>query len=759
MGNNLTLVVVESPTKAKTMSGYFQNNFIVLASCGHVRRLPRKSGSVLPTEDFKMIWEDNPNTQKYMSKIIEAAVEVDKNKGEIILATDPDREGESIANHIATILREKGISSKIKRIIFQEITKSKILEAIRNPVEINKDKVDSYFARLSLDYLVGFTISPLLWTKLKNCKSAGRVQSAVLRAIIERELETIRFKSEKYWTLSSLFLVDNIEYSAQLAEWNKKPLEKFMWTEESVKEAKNVLEKDSYKITSIESKKQTRSPLAPFITSTLQQEAAKVLGWSSSKVMRTAQRLYEGVSIGKESTGLITYMRTDSTRISDDSVKQCLEVIKSNFGNEYVCARKFTNKSSTAQDAHEAIRPTNFSLTPESLKTSLDQDMLRLYNLIWRKAVMSQMSDAEYLITNIFIEGENGKWKIHGRKCQFDGFTKLLYEKEEEIQQLNNISDKDKVSCKEIKTEEHLTQPKGRFSESSIIKHMDEVGIGRPSTYASIIDTLENREYISRQNKKILPLPKGWIVTGFLDDYLDKYIRDDFTAKMEEDLDKVNLGQINWKDMIGEFWKSFEPQIEKLKIEESKQIISSISNKYNDYFVGQEASECPNCGEGKKTLCIFKNSEFLGCSRYPSCDWRRGLNQKETKGIGVDPTTNEEIVLKDGKYGKYLNWTESKKNIAVPEYLLKKIDLETALKLKSLPIILGVHPFTQKEIKLNIGRYGLYLEYNSIYISCKSIGITEMTLEKALELLGASRKLKKAESEVATKEEKNSTPL
>ena len=752
MSRDLTLVIVESPTKAKTMSGYFQNNFIVLASCGHVRRLPRKNGSVLPQQDFKMIWEDNPNTQKYIDKIIEAAKEVDKSKGEIILATDPDREGESIGNHIATILREKGISCQIKRIIFQEITKSKILEAIRNPSEINKNKVDSYFARLSLDYLVGFTVSPLLWTKLKSCRSAGRVQSAVLRAIIERELEIIRFKAEKYWTLAALFEINKFKYSAQLCEWKKKPLEKFMWTEESVKEAKQILEKDPYRISSIETKKQTRSPAPPFITSTLQQEAAKVLGWSSSKTMRTAQRLYEGVSLGKESTGLITYMRTDSTRISDDSQKQCIQVIKSNFGDEYASPRKFANKSAAAQDAHEAIRPTNFSLTPESLKTSLDQDMLRLYDLVWRRAMMCQMSDAEYLVTNIFIEGENGKWKIHGRKCQFDGFTKLLYEKEEDVQELKNISDKDQTKCEEVKIEEHLTQPKGRFSESSLIKHMDEVGIGRPSTYASIIDTLENREYIDRQNKKILPLPKGWIVTGFLDDHLNKYIKDDFTAKMEEDLDKVNLGEVNWKDMIGEFWQSFEPQIEKIKTGESKEIISDISKKYYDYFVGQEAPECPNCGEGKKTLCIFKSSEFLGCSRYPACDWRRGLNQKETKGIGVDPVTNEEIMLKDGKYGKYLSWPESKKNIAVPEQMLKKMDLETALKLKSLPIILGTHPFTKKEIKLNIGRYGLYLEYNGIYVSCKSIGITEMTLEKALDLLGASRKLKKAESDAAAKE-------
>lgn len=741
-----TLVIVESPTKAKTMSGYFPSNITVLASCGHVRRLPRKNGSVMPDKDFKMIWEENPNTQKYMDKIIDAAKEVNRTGGEIILATDPDREGESIANHIATILREKKINCSVKRIVFQEITKSKILDAIKNPTNIDENKVNSYFGRLSLDYLVGFNVSPILWTKLKSCKSAGRVQSAVLRSIIERELEIIRFKAEKYWTLASIFEVDKSKYLAQLVEWQQKPLEKFMWTAESVQEAKKVLEKDEYTIAKIETKKQNRSPSAPFITSTLQQESARILGWNSSKTMRTAQKLYEGVSIGNETTGLITYMRTDSTRMSDESVKQCLGVITGMFGKEYVSPRKFANKSPNSQDAHEAIRPTNFSLTPDKLLNSLDQDMMKLYNLIWRKAMMSQMADAQYLITNVFIEGKHGKWKIHGRKCEFDGFTVLLQEKEEEIQELKDLASK-KPDCKEVKIEEHLTQPKGRFSESSIIKYMDETGIGRPSTYASIIDTLENREYIMRNNKKIMPLPKGWIVTGFLDDYLNEYIKDEFTAKMEEDLDKVSSGEVNWKDMIRNFWNKINPVLESLKNLESKKIIGDISKKYEDYFIGEETPECPECKEGRKSLCIFKNSEFLGCSRYPDCNWRRGLNQQESQIIGVDPDTNEGIILKDGKYGKYLCWPESKKNIAVSEQVLKKIDLETALKLKSLPMSLGFHPFTNKEIKMNIGRYGLYLEYNSIYVSCKSIPIKEMNLQKALELLGASKKLKKAENE------------
>ena len=744
-----TLVIVESPTKAKTMLGYFPSNVAVLASCGHVRRLPRRNGSVLPEKDFQMIWEENPSTHKYMEKIIEVAKEIDKNKGEIILATDPDREGESIANHIATILREKKITSRIKRIIFQEITKSKILEAIKNPIDIDQNKVNSYFGRLSLDYLVGFNVSPLLWTKLKSCKSAGRVQSAVLRSIIEREIEILRFKSEKYWTLSSIFNIDNSEYVAQLVEWQKKPLEKFMWNKNSVEKAKDVLQEDVYKIANIETKKQNRSPHPPFITSTLQQEAARILGWNSSKTMKTAQKLYEGLTIDKESTGLITYMRTDSTRISDASVKQCIEVINKTFGKEYVSPRKFTNKSPNTQDAHEAIRPTNFDLAPEKLNSLIDQDMSKLYNLIWRRAMMSQMSDAQYLITNVFIEGANGKWKIHGRKCEFDGFTILLQEKEEEVQELKDLSGKH-PDCKEVKVEEHLTQPKGRFSESSIIKHMDETGIGRPSTYSSIIDTLENREYIARESKRIMPLVKGWIVIGFLDDYLNEYIKDDFTAKMEENLDKVSSGEVNWKDMISTFWNKLNPLIESIKEVQSKKIISDISKKYEDYFIGQETPECPECGKGTKMLCIFKDGEFLGCSKYPTCNWKQGINQKESKAIGNDPNTKEEILIKDGRYGKYLCWPESKKNIAVSEQMLKKMDLETALKLKSLPILLGVHPFTGKEIKMSIGRYGLYLQYDLIYVSCKSIPIKEMTLERALELLGASKKVKKANVEKDT---------
>jgi DNA topoisomerase I len=748
------LIIVESPTKCKTIAEYLKSdksNTYVLASYGHIRKLPAKNGSVLPGENFKMIWENNPNSSKYIANIIERAKFIQKNNGTILLATDPDREGEAIAWHIAEVLKENNIKCNTKRIVFQEITKSKILEAMKNPTEIGHNKVHSYFARLGLDYLVGFSVSPILWTKIKGCRSAGRVQSAALRAIVDRELEIIRFNSQKYWSLSAMFGIKNKDYKAELVEWEKKPVTKFMWNAESVNEAKIKLEKDKYHIDSIEHKKHSRSPYAPFTTSTMQQEASSKLGWKPSKTAKVAQQLYEGIKINGTTVGLITYMRTDSIRMSDEAVKECLGFIESNYGKDYKAMRQYENKSKNAQDAHEAIRPTQFSRNPASIIDALDEDMYKLYNLIWRRATASQMSDAEYNITNIFIGGENGKWKIHGRECKFEGFLAVYPEDTNDSQVLDSIAKDNGTDCREVTANEHATQPKGRFTEAGLIKHLDEAGIGRPSTYASIIQTLEDRDYISKDNKKIFPIAKGWIVTGFLDECCPEYIQDEFTARVEEELDQIATGNAGWTDVLNSFWNKFTDILRIMKESNPQEMLAKISNKYTDYFFGREEDpvNCPKCKTGKKKLCLMKDGEFLGCSNHPNCDWKQGLTQKESKILGIDAESGEEILIKDGPYGSYLNWSQAGKNVSITPAIANNINLDLAMQLKKLPVILGKHPYTGKEIKMNMGRYGPYLFYDAIYVSCKVQNLSDMTLERALELIGASKKKPKSEENVA----------
>lgn len=743
-----SLIVVESPTKCKTIAGYLKSMdsiYSVVATYGHVRNLPRKNGSVLPEQDFKMIWEESPGSAKHIQEIISRAKEIDNAEGVIILATDADREGEAISWHISEILRSHGVKCEIKRIIFQEITKKSILHAISDPLDLNIKKVHSYFARLGLDYLVGFGISPILWTKVKGCRSAGRVQSAALRAIIDRELEIIRFKPEKYWTLSAQFKIEDREYNADLIEWRGEQLEKFMWNEQSVSEAREVLLKDEYNVEKVETKKHSRAANPPLITSTMQQEASRRFGWRPSRTLKVAQKLYEGVKVHGATIGLITYMRTDSLRISEEALKDCHKTVKSLYGENYLKARQYQNKGGHSQDAHEAIRPTQFSNNPDAIAGFLDEDMIKLYDLIWRRAVASQMSDAEYLITNVMIAGQNGKWKVHGRERKFDGFLKVMAdEQEEENQKIQNISHDAVPSCNDVTANEHLTQAQGRFTEAGLIKHLDDVGIGRPSTYASILETLENREYIERQNKKLVPLVKGWFVTGFLTESCPDYIRDDFTAKVEDDLDRISRGEAEWKGVMGNFWGEFSKVLSEMSKLDPKSIVTKISDRYSDYFfgIGGDAKSCPKCHDGHKVLCLMRDGEFVGCSNHPVCDWRQGLNQKEFTVIGIDPDSNEEILLKHGPYGRYLHWANSKRNVPLPEKIAATINLETAVKLGKLPRVIGQHPYTGKEIKVNIGRYGPYIFYNSVYVSCKVENVYDMTLEKAVELLGASKKLK-----------------
>lgn len=745
LGDKKTLLIVESPAKCKTIAGYLPKNFEVIATYGHIKSLKKSNGSVVPEDDFNMVWEYNNPAR--MSEIIKKAKNIDKQNGKIILCPDPDREGAAIAHHLYTEIRPE-VKCTIDRAVFNEISKAKIVEAILSPAGIDHHKVDSYFARVAIDYLMGYTLSPFLWKKLKNCKSAGRVQSAVMRAIIDRQTEILEFIPKPYWTLSSLFKIEDYEYVAELYQWMKKPLEKFMWTEETVKEAKEKLAKDSYQIINIEKKESKRAPNAPFTTSTMQQEAASRYGWSPSKTSSVAQNLYEGVSINGEQMGLVTYIRTDSTRIAEDALADCKKVIISRYGDKYAETKRYTTKSKAAQDGHEAIRPVNFNILPWDLDIPSDQKAL--YELIWRRTVASQMSSAVYNITNIFIAGHHAEWKIHGREQIFKGFLEVYKIEEPEECISLNIDQKSKVELFKIDINSHSTQPKPQYTEASLIKHMDEVGIGRPSTYAYTLKILEEREYVRKENKKIIPTKKGWIVNGFLDEYCKEYIKDNFTASVEDQLDLIAEGKKQWKEFAAQFWEIFSKIILPINEVESKSIFDIISNKYANYFFGSKDRSCPKCTDGKKILRMLTNGEFIGCSRYPECDWQEN-DTKSGELIGQDPETGSNVLLKKGQHGPYLHWSNENKNISIPINLLASINMDLAIKLKKLPLLIGKHPGTNHDIHLQIGRYGPYLKYNGTFIAFPGKELDNVSLDKAISIIEAKNNKTKALSDKMSK--------
>jgi DNA topoisomerase I len=749
------LVIVESPTKCKTIHSYLKSslgNVNVIASYGHIRQLPRTKGSVVPHEDFRMVWETNQNSEKHINNILKEAGIANKQNGKIILATDADREGEAISWHILQLIRENGVNCEAKRIVFQEITKKSIQEALDNPREIDINKVDSYFARLGLDYLVGFGISPILWTKLKGCKSAGRVQSAALRTLVEREYDIVRFKPQKYWTLEGIFEINQHQYKADLTEWQSKPIEKFMWTEETVNQANLLLQSDTYTISEIKVKNSTRSPHAPYTTSTMQQDASRRLGWRPFKTSKIAQRLYEGLPIGNETVGLITYMRTDSVRLADNALTECASWIKTQYGERYLKTRRYTSKADKTQDAHEAIRPTDISRAPDQVANFLDDDCKKLYELIWRRTVASQMSEVEYEVKNISIKGPNGMWNIHGRERKFDGFLKVIPEDEKD-QIIHSFGMTDKVDCINTEVVPHMTQAPARFTEAGLIKHLDDVGIGRPSTYASIIDTLHTREYVESQNKSLVPTHKGFLVIGFLLEMCPEYIQDAFTAGMEDKLDEISTGKRQWKSVLKDFWVDFDQILAKMRDENRVTLANRIADRYSDYFFGTdpEAKKCPKC-DGHKVLCLMRDHGFIGCSNHPKCTFVKSFNQPSQNLILNDDGVN--VLLKQGPYGHYLHWEGTVKKIPIPDSLAKNMNESLAMKLSKLPRVLGKHPFTEKDISVNMGRYGAYIFYDSVYASCGSEDISNITLERALEILGAVKKKGQSSSERTPKRPK-----
>ena len=747
----MNLVIVESPAKAKTINKYLGSDYTVLASYGHIRDLPSKNGSVDPENDFKMIWEIDSFSKKYLKEITDSA----KNSSKIILATDPDREGEAIAWHVREFLEEKKLlkDKKVERVVFNEITKKAVTSGIDNPRQIEPQLVDAYMARRALDYLVGFNISPILWTKLPGSKSAGRVQSVALRLLTEREHEIEIFKPDEFWTLNVIFEDKNkSKITSNVNQLNGKKIEKFTFkSKDDVNKAINEIKKKEYQISDISSKIYTRNPSGPFTTSTLQQTASSKLGFGASRTMQIAQRLYQGIDIEGDTIGLITYMRTDGTNISKDAIETFRSYISDNFGKNYLPQSSLNysgKKAKNAQEAHEAIRPTEISRNPESLKKYLSSDQYKLYNLIWSRALSSQMESAKFDRKTITITSKDKEniFKASGSVLKFDGYLKLTnIEDENENEKILPDVEKGSVNINEFIDEQHFTQPPPRYSEASLVKKLEELGIGRPSTYASIISVIANRGYADIENKRFFPTDRGKLLSAFLEKLFTKYVDYDFTAKLEDQLDDITSGKENWIKVLEQFWKDFNLNVSNVKEKRTREVLDLLNESLGSLIFevdkeGKIDRKCQLCDQGQLSLKnSFRGGAFIGCSNYPECKFTRPLSKSkaaqqltlaEPKLIGQNEF-GKDIFLKNGRFGPYLQFEkeiieeENKikkrkkvkkkddniKNVSIPKGIdYKVIDLDKAKFLCSLPISLGKNPENDKDITLNVGRFGPYLK-------------------------------------------------
>ena len=726
----MKLVVVESPAKAKTINKYLGKDYKVLASYGHIRDLPSKDGSVNPEEDFKMVWELSSGGKKRLNDIITALKDCDT----LVLASDPDREGEAIAWHILEELssKKKLKDKKIERVVFHEITKKAVTEAIKNPRQIDDNLVSAYMARRALDYLVGFTLSPVLWRKLPGSRSAGRVQSVALRLICEREMEIEKFKPEEYWTIDvDLGTKDDALIPSHLINLDGKKLEKFdINTKEKADAAKAKIEAQEFQISKIERKKANRYPAPPFTTSTLQQEAARKLRFPAKKTMQVAQKLYEA--------GLITYMRTDAVNLSEEAIAACREAIVKYFGESYLpkTPKEYKTKSKNAQEAHEAIRPADVMNTPKKMEEKLDSDSHKLYELIWKRTVASQMEPA--VLDRVVIDSLSLDKQIllraNGQVIAFDGFLKLYQEgkddeEDEDNRVLPNVKEGEDVTKKAIKPEQHYTTPPPRFTEASLVKKLEELGIGRPSTYASIIAVLQDRKYVKVDKMRFIPEDRGRIVTIFLENFFKKYVEYDFTAQMEEFLDDVSAGSMEWKKLLTGFWVKFYKNIQSVQPLQVSEVIDKIDEVLSYHLFppkddGSDPRECPECHKGHLSIKLGKFGAFLGCSNYPECKYTMPLTDakdEEDQVVEKKPAPEDKILgshnglnvyLKKGPYGFYIQLgedatatTEKPKRIALPKYLNpEEVTFEQADTLVSLPKDIG------NGITINIGKFGPYIK-------------------------------------------------
>ncbi len=783
----MNLVIVESPAKAKTINKYLGDNYKVLASYGHIRDLPSKNGSVNPDQDFKMEWEVDSFSKKYLKEITDAA----KDSSKIILATDPDREGEAIAWHVKEYLNEKKLlkDKEIERVVFNEITKKAVIQGIENPRQIEPLLVDAYMARRALDYLVGFNISPILWTKLPGSKSAGRVQSVALKLITEREHAIESFKPEEFWTLSIKFAdTANQNFTASISQLDNNKIEKFSFrNKEEINKAISSINKKKFSITDISSKIVNRNPSGPFTTSTLQQTASSRLGFGASRTMQIAQKLYQGIEMEGETIGLITYMRTDGTNLSKDAVTSFRNYIQKEIGNEYLPKDVLNysgKKAKNAQEAHEAIRPTDIIRTPESVKKYLSADQNKLYDLIWSRALSSQMESAKFDRNTITITSDNNDTicKASGSVLKFDGFLKIYnnQSKDDDENILPAVS-KGPINIEALIDEQHYTQPPPRYSEASLVKKLEELGIGRPSTYASIISTIANRGYAEILNKRFFPTDRGKLISAFLEKLFSKYVDYNFTAGLEDQLDEITTGKESWIKVLELFWKDFNNNVSEVKEKRTREVLDLLNDSLGELIFdkdneGNVVRKCQLCSSGTLSLKnSFRGGAFIGCSNYPECKFTRPLSKAkaaaqaqlaEPKFIGKHENGND-IYLKNGRFGPYLQYekipsdleveknskkkkktkklkldvNELLKNVSIPKGLeLESINLEKAQFLCSLPKSLGINPDNQKEITLNVGRFGPYLKCENKSARIENVEeIFSIGLNRAITLIAEAK--------------------
>jgi DNA topoisomerase-1 len=761
------VVVVESPSKAKTINKYLGGEYKVLASYGHVRDLPAKDGSVQPSDDFSMSWEVAEKSEKQIKEIVKAL----KGAETLYLATDPDREGEAISWHIEQILRERGLldSIDVKRVVFNEITEGAIKDAFVQPRELNSELVEAYLARRALDYLVGFTLSPVLWRKLPGSRSAGRVQSVALRLICEREAEIEIFKPREYWSVdATLESPRNETFTAHLTHLNGERLDRYALADEAAaRAAHDAIAAQQLKIATVEKKRTKRNPQPPFTTSTLQQEASRKLGFGATHTMRVAQSLYEGADIGGETVGLISYMRTDSITLSQQAIASCRELIDTDYGDAYLPdkPRVFRTKAKNAQEAHEAIRPTDLMRRPADLKSAISNDEFRLYELIWRRTIASSMSEAEIDRVAVDIESADQKVTLRatGSTIAFDGFLKVYREdrddpvpngngangnddaatEDDDNRRLPVLNEGEPAAQKDVVPNQHFTQPPPRFTEASLVKKLEELGIGRPSTYASTLQVLQDRDYVELDRKRFVPEDRGRVVTSFLTSFFNKYVQYDFTAQLEEQLDEVSDGRVDWKTVLRNFWNDFSAAVDDTKELRVRAVLDALDEELGPHFFppredGTEPRTCPACKEGRLGLRLGRHGPFIGCANYPECRYTRrmsidGADEDDAelasgpKVLGVDPKTGLDVSLRKGPYGLYVQLGEADpedkkapkpKRSSIPKGIpVADIDFELALGLLALPRDIGPHPEDGVVIQAGQGRFGPYVKHGTSYAS------------------------------------------
>ena len=772
----MKVVVVESPAKAKTINRYLGDEFKVLASYGHVCDLPSKDGSVLPDNDFEMKWQVSSGSEKHLKDIISALKHADK----LILATDPDREGEAISWHVLEQLKTRSLvdSLPVERVVFNEVTKSAILQAMDNPRQLDNELINAYRARRALDYLVGFSISPVLWRKLPGSKSAGRVQSVALRLVCEREAEIEAFRSQEYWSIEAQFTkTDGRALTARLTKLDGHKLDKLdLKTEVDATAAVAKIMASKATVTQIETKRVKRNPQPPFTTSTLQQEASRKLGLSASRTMQIAQKLYEGINIGSETTGLITYMRTDGVQLGNEAIAAIRSDIGDRFGARYVpnTPRVYKTKAANAQEAHEAIRPTAIERDPKEMRPCLDHDQYRLYELIWKRTIASQMQSAELDQTGVDITTRTGDavLRANGQIMVFDGFLSVYRESVDETADgdgdegdesgklLPDLIKGEALTTCTVTPEQHFTQPPPRFTDASLVKRMEELGIGRPSTYASIIQVLQQRNYVIKDKGRFIPEDRGRLVSTFLGNFFDRYVEYDFTARLETQLDDVSAGKLDWKQLLAAFWHDFKAAIDGTKDLTITNVLDVLDEELGPHFFkaddnGALIRGCPNCADGRLGLKLGKFGAFVGCSNYPECKFTRQLasgDDDTANGavndteLGIDPATNLPIYLRDGPYGPYVQIgdpeTKKPKRASLPKGTdASQLDLQAALGLLALPRNIEPHPETGDMIQAGIGRFGPYLKYQGRYTSLPSADdVLTVGMNRAVDLLAESAK-------------------